>query len=319
MRYLLIIIFFPYLCYSQSLEEAQSLYNSGNQKKAILKLRALKKKNNKNLEIKKQLVNYYLWEEYTNLSKKESEEGYLLSKNKKNDYPYFFYDKKTSNRLLTEFSFTSGYLNDTYGAFIESSHNYDGNDWIFINYRYEYRKSSLSEKGDLLGFGLITFLNKDSYLYSAIYFSQIESFQPSYSIENEFFYFKGDNTYSLNIKNNAYKNNSSLIIFSPHFRHDFDKSYVGLRSNLTYTEKNILKSYQIYFGKAIDYRLRGEIGSSFGSSKEDGITTVVFDSYNAGAKYKLTHSLELGVKYNFYRSSSGSNDHSYIFNLLWKY
>lgn len=304
-----------------SLDDYQKMYNYdvGREKDAIRGLRKLKQKYPRNVEIRKTLTNYYLWEEYVSNSKKEATEGYDLTKETDTLYPYFFYDKMTDNRLFVEGSLTSGYRYDSKTLFIESSHNYDKNDWFIFNYSYQRRESNPLEEGDLIGAGIITFLSKDSYLQSMFYLSPTDSFLPTYIIENELFQYIGNNQFSLNIKYSAYLNYSSLITFAPHMRHDFDSFYLGARAFLTFTEQKVLPSYRIYFGKSWNHRLSSELGYSLGSTKEDGRTKVDFRQYDIGVKYKLSHDTEIGFRYNYYNSTSLANDHSYFFNIMWKY
>lgn len=318
---ILISILISHLSYAQDVDDCQKMYNSGNEKPAIKCLRSLDKKNPRDPSVKKTLVNYYAWEEYTSLSKKEANNGYSLTKNQENEFPYFFYDKKTLNRFFMEGSFTSGYRYDSYGVFLESSHNYEDNDWLIVNFQHQSRigTAPYTESGDLLGVGLITFLNKNSYLYSMLYLSPKQSFLPTYALENEIFYYKDNNTFSLNIKYSSYLNDSALVSVSPHFRHDFESVYAGIRPTFTYTEKNVLNSFRIYGGFKFTHRLSSEIGYSSGATKEDGRTRADFTSLDASLKYKLNHSTEIGAKYNYYESTSGLNDHTYLINLLWKY
>lgn len=319
---LLISIIIDNLSYAQTVDDYQEMYNNGNEKQAIRGLRTLDKKNPRDPNVKKFLVNFYSWEEYPSLSKKEAKNGYSLTKNQENDFPYFFYDKKTLNRFFMEGSFTSGYHYDTYGIFLESTHNYEDNDWLIVNFQHQSRigTSPYMESGDLFGVGLITFLKKNSYLYSMLYLSPKYSFLPTYALENEIFYYKDNNTFSLNIKYSSYLNDSALISVSPNFRHDFESIYLGFRHTFTYTEKNVLNSFRIYSGFKFTHRVSSDIGYSFGEIKEDGRTSCAyFTSLDASLKYKLNHSTEIGVKYNYYESTSGLNDHTYLINLLWKY
>jgi len=304
-----------------SLDDYQKMYNYdvNKEKDAIRGLRKLKKKYPRNLEVRKTLTNYYLWEEYTNNSKNEASEGYDLTKETESGYPYFFYDKKTSNRLFLEGSLTSGYRYDSKTFFLESSHNYDKNDWFLFNYSYQRRESNPAEEGDLIGAGLITFLSKDSNLQTMVYLSPKDSFLPTYIIENEIYQYVGNNQFSLNIKYSAYLNYSSLITFAPHMRHDFDSFYLGARAFLTFTEKKVLPSYRFYWGKSWTYRFSTEVGYSVGSTKEDGKTTVDFRQFDLSFKYRWSHDTDIGFRYNFYDSTSLANDHSYFFNIMWKY
>lgn len=301
------------------LNESQKIYNSGEHRKAIIQLRNLEKKNPFNLEIKRTLTNYYSWEEYSDLSKKEAEMGYVLSENREDFYPYFFYDKKTLNRFFIEGSFTTGVSFDSSGIFFESSHNYEDNDWFILNYNVQNRYSDPSESGEILGLGILTFLSKDSYLQSMIYLSPTRSFLPDYSFENEIYYYFGNNSFSFGLKYSSYQNETSLITISPGFRHDFDKFYAGIKTFHTFTDINLLHSFRFYLGKEFTYRTKGEFGYSSGLQREDGITEVSFKSYDFGLKYKLSHSTEVGLKYQYYNSTSGSLDNSWFLNLLWKY
>lgn len=315
-----IILLYVTPAFSQSVDAYQTMYNNGKERQAILGLREMNAQNPKNLEVKKSLVNYYSWNEYNYLSKKEAQAGYNLSKNQKNEYPYFFYEKKTSNRFFVEGSYSAGNVYDTYGLFLESSHNYNKNDWLLVNFQRQTRTTKpTSQSGDMLGVGAITFLNKSAYLYSMFYFSPKDSFLPTYIFENELYYFKGNNTYSLNVKYNSYLDNTSLITLSPHFRHDFDRTYLGARVYLNYSQRDILTSYRVYGGYKFNYRLSGEAGYSFGKTKEDGITAVIFEAIDLSLKYKLTHSTDIGFKYIFYDTTSQLDSNTFALNLLWRY
>jgi hypothetical protein len=219
---------------------------------------------------------------------------------------------------MGEASFTSGSKYDKRSYYMEYQHNYDQKNWFILSYQTEDRLSPFNQFGDLLGLGFITFLDKDLMLYSNFQIPLRKSFFPNFIVDNEIFKFDGNNTYSFDFKLSFY-DQTSIVSFSPHYRHDWDQFYAGGRPYLLFANNESLLYWLAYGGYVYNYKHSGEIGYSFGENEDDGVTPRDFTSYYLKYKYNLSHRAELSLKYNHLENYGDRVEDTYFINLLWKY
>lgn len=274
-------------------------------------------KDPKDLDMRRFGVDYSFREGKTRTGKSLAQNGYLLAP-PGSEYQYYFYNKMINNKLHGELSFTEGSKYDKTNYYLEYQHNYSKRNWFILSYLYEERKAPFNQFGDQLGLGFITFFDKDLMLYTNFQLGLRKSFFPNLSIDNEIFKFHGNNTYSLDLRLSFYET-SSVVFLSPHYRRDFDKTYLGARPTIVLSEGAMFLYWRVYGGYIFNYKHKVEAGVNFGSTKDDGLYIRDFVAYDVQYKYNLTHKSEMGLRYNYLNNYGDRVENTYSINFLWKY
>lgn len=303
--------------YAQTLNDAREAYLNEDYKRTERIIRKLVTENPRDLDSRMFGTNYSFWENKTRTGKSLATNGYRLSP-KESEYQYFFYDKMTNNRFMIEGSYTDGSIYNRVGLFLEYQYNYDRRNWFFINYTGENRLDPFNEYGDLLGVGFITFLDKNRVLTSSIQTSLRDSFFPNFIIDNELYIYDDRFTYSIDLKLSFY-DHTTLITVSPHIRYDWNLLYLGYRPYFVITSRDINVHHRIYAGHILDFRNQIEVGTTFGSTREDGLYERNFYSYDIGYKYKLSHRTNLTFKYINSHGYNNNVENTFLINALWKW
>lgn len=268
------------------------------------------------------LVNYYASFDDIKQSNKQARIGYKYSDPQSYD-SYYFWDKFHHNEFSFEGMYGWGSPYNSTGWSLSSGHNYSKRNWLIVNLQNERRnyhyRSTEKVSATSLGLSHILVLDSATYIQSSLNFALVNSFFPNYSVDNEIFYSPNNNTYSFSLKYSSY-DRASIVMFSPHWRYDWDQFFLALRLYGVYSEIEPAWSIKLYTGYRFNHRWKAEFTLTTGTILEDGVLAnrTNFYDYSGELKYRPSEDHEFGLRYEYYKSNL-SDQNKVFLNYLYKY